>query len=152
MTAEALAIVFSPNLLRAPQNDFVMILNNMGLSHKLVKALITHVSFSLLISLAKFLIQELSSTQSSMKSTLKGKYIQMMTRMSSIPRFLKKTKKMKKIMNLCTTHMIMNPLNIQNDIPLLNTQDYSLLLITNYFVRYTCTTLNLQFSNPAWLS
>ena len=43
MTAEALAIVFSPNLLRAPQNDFVMILNNMGHSHKLVKALITHV-------------------------------------------------------------------------------------------------------------
>ncbi|KAF8805136.1 hypothetical protein BYT27DRAFT_7105396 [Phlegmacium glaucopus] len=42
MTAEALAIVFSPNLLRAPQNDFVMILNNMGHSHKLVKALITH--------------------------------------------------------------------------------------------------------------
>ncbi|TFK45164.1 hypothetical protein BDQ12DRAFT_50569 [Crucibulum laeve] len=42
MTAEALAIVFSPNLLRAPQNDFVMILNNMGLANKLVKALITH--------------------------------------------------------------------------------------------------------------
>ncbi|KAF8994802.1 hypothetical protein BDQ17DRAFT_1366382 [Cyathus striatus] len=42
MTAEALAIVFSPNLLRAPQNDFVMILNNMGHAHKLVKALITH--------------------------------------------------------------------------------------------------------------
>jgi len=53
MTAEALAIVFSPNLLRAPQNDFVMILNNMGLSHKLVKALITHVGifcFTLLSS------------------------------------------------------------------------------------------------------
>ena len=47
MTAEALAIVFSPNLLRAPQNDFVMIMNNMGLSHKLVKALITHVSIFL---------------------------------------------------------------------------------------------------------
>ncbi len=47
MTAEALAIVFSPNLLRAPQNDFVMIMNNMGLSHKLVKALITHVSILL---------------------------------------------------------------------------------------------------------
>jgi hypothetical protein len=45
MTAEALAIVFSPNLLRAPQNDFVMILANMGHTHKLVKALITHVSF-----------------------------------------------------------------------------------------------------------
>ncbi|KAF8883269.1 hypothetical protein BD779DRAFT_1674611 [Infundibulicybe gibba] len=42
MTAEALAIVFSPNLLRAPQNDFVMILSNMGHTHKLVKALITH--------------------------------------------------------------------------------------------------------------
>lgn len=43
MAAEALAIVFSPNLLRAPQNDFLMIMNNMGHSQKLVKALITHV-------------------------------------------------------------------------------------------------------------
>jgi hypothetical protein len=43
MTAEALAIVFSPNLMRAPRNDFVMILANMGYTHKLVKALITHV-------------------------------------------------------------------------------------------------------------
>lgn len=43
MTAEALAIVFSPNLLRAPQNDFALILANMGHAHKLVKALITHV-------------------------------------------------------------------------------------------------------------
>lgn len=43
MTAEALAIVFSPNLLRAPQNDFAMILANMGHTNKLVKALITHV-------------------------------------------------------------------------------------------------------------
>ncbi|KAG9312280.1 rho GTPase activating protein 22 [Chiua virens] len=42
MTAEALAIVFSPNLLRAPQNDFALILSNMGYTHKLVKALITH--------------------------------------------------------------------------------------------------------------
>ncbi|KAH7912708.1 hypothetical protein BJ138DRAFT_1147682 [Hygrophoropsis aurantiaca] len=42
MTAEALAIVFSPNLLRAPQNDFSLILANMGHTHKLVKALITH--------------------------------------------------------------------------------------------------------------
>ena len=49
MTAEALAIVFSPNLLRAPQNDFVMILNNMGHSHKLVKALITHVRQMVLV-------------------------------------------------------------------------------------------------------
>jgi hypothetical protein len=43
MTAEALAIVFSPNLLRAPKNDFAMILSNMGHTHQLVKALITHV-------------------------------------------------------------------------------------------------------------
>jgi GTPase-activating protein BEM2 len=43
MTAEALAIVFSPNLLRAPHNDFAMILANMGSTHQLVKALITHV-------------------------------------------------------------------------------------------------------------
>ncbi|KAG6382111.1 hypothetical protein JVT61DRAFT_754 [Boletus reticuloceps] len=42
MTAEALAIVFSPNLLRAPQNDFALILANMAYTHKLVKALITH--------------------------------------------------------------------------------------------------------------
>jgi hypothetical protein len=47
MTAEALAIVFSPNLLRAPQNDFSLIIANMGSTHKLVKALITHVPFFL---------------------------------------------------------------------------------------------------------
>lgn len=44
MTVEALAIVFSPNLLRAPQHDFVLILSNLGHTHKLVRALITHVS------------------------------------------------------------------------------------------------------------
>ncbi|KAG1879835.1 hypothetical protein F4604DRAFT_1751851 [Suillus subluteus] len=38
MTAEALAIVFSPNLLRAPQNDFALILLNMGHAHKLLEA------------------------------------------------------------------------------------------------------------------
>lgn len=48
MTADALAIVFSPNLLRAPQNDFAMILSNMGHTHKLVKSLITHVRAQLL--------------------------------------------------------------------------------------------------------
>lgn len=52
MTAEALAIVFSPNLLRTA--DFGLLLSNMGHSNKLVKALITHVrSYStLLYSLA----------------------------------------------------------------------------------------------------
>ncbi|KAF7363094.1 Rho GTPase activating protein 22 [Mycena venus] len=42
MTAEGLAIVFSPNLLRAPQENFAMILANMAHTHKLVKTLITH--------------------------------------------------------------------------------------------------------------
>ncbi|KAK0471613.1 rho GTPase activating protein 22 [Armillaria novae-zelandiae] len=42
MTAEALSIVFSPNLLRPPKNDFTMLLANMGHTNKLVKALITH--------------------------------------------------------------------------------------------------------------
>ncbi|KAH8827785.1 rho GTPase activating protein 22 [Flagelloscypha sp. PMI_526] len=42
MTAEALAIVFSPNLLRAPHNDFAVIMANMGHMHKLVKTFITH--------------------------------------------------------------------------------------------------------------
>ncbi|KAF5377413.1 hypothetical protein D9757_009715 [Collybiopsis confluens] len=42
MTAEALSIVFSPNLLRAPHNDFLMVLSNMPFTHKLVKALVTH--------------------------------------------------------------------------------------------------------------
>ncbi|KAF9065118.1 hypothetical protein BDP27DRAFT_1332534 [Rhodocollybia butyracea] len=42
MTAEALAIVFSPNLMRAPQNNFLMVLANMPYTHKLVKTLITH--------------------------------------------------------------------------------------------------------------
>ena len=43
MTTDALAIVFSPNLLRAPHNDFLMIMSNMQHTNKLVKALVTHV-------------------------------------------------------------------------------------------------------------
>ena len=43
MTTDALAIVFSPNLLRAPHNDFLMIMANMQHTNKLVKALVTHV-------------------------------------------------------------------------------------------------------------
>ncbi|KAL0574214.1 rho GTPase-activating protein [Marasmius crinis-equi] len=42
MTAEALSIVFSPNLLRAPNNDFVIALTNMAHTHKFTKTLITH--------------------------------------------------------------------------------------------------------------
>ncbi|KAF9262581.1 hypothetical protein L218DRAFT_980441 [Marasmius fiardii PR-910] len=42
MTAEALSIVFSPNILRAPKNDFFVALTNMAYTHKFVKTLITH--------------------------------------------------------------------------------------------------------------
>ncbi|KAJ7152811.1 rho GTPase activating protein 22 [Mycena filopes] len=42
MTVEGLAIVFSPNLLRPPKENFTLILANMAHTHKLVKALITH--------------------------------------------------------------------------------------------------------------
>ncbi|KAI0319572.1 hypothetical protein OF83DRAFT_1170122 [Amylostereum chailletii] len=42
MTSDALAIVFSPNLLRAPHNDFLMIMANMPQTNKLVKMLVTH--------------------------------------------------------------------------------------------------------------
>ncbi|VDC02682.1 unnamed protein product [Peniophora sp. CBMAI 1063] len=42
MTPDALAIVFSPNLLRAPDNDFLMIMANMPHTNKLVKTLITN--------------------------------------------------------------------------------------------------------------
>ncbi|KAF7344221.1 Rho GTPase activating protein 22 [Mycena venus] len=42
MSAEGLAIVFSPNLLRAPQEKFAMNLANMAHTHKLVKTLTTH--------------------------------------------------------------------------------------------------------------
>ena len=46
MTTDALAIVFSPNLLRAPHNDFLMIMSNMQHTNRLVKALVTHVSLT----------------------------------------------------------------------------------------------------------
>lgn len=89
MTAEALAIVFSPNLLRAPQNDFVMILSNMGHTHKLVKALITHVSCLRILA-----IWELNFVSSSMSSlmmrTLKLKFIQ---RMNMTPQYLKRMRR-----------------------------------------------------------
>ncbi|KZV70003.1 hypothetical protein PENSPDRAFT_685890 [Peniophora sp. CONT] len=42
MTPDGLAIVFSPNLLRAPDNDFLMIMANMPHTNKLVKTLITN--------------------------------------------------------------------------------------------------------------
>lgn len=43
MTSEALAIVFSPNLLRAPDQNFLLVMQNMGHAHNVVKTLIGHV-------------------------------------------------------------------------------------------------------------
>jgi GTPase-activating protein BEM2 len=47
MTSDSLAIVFSPNLLRAPQDDFTMIMANLGCANKLVKLLIGHVGLAI---------------------------------------------------------------------------------------------------------
>lgn len=43
MTQDNLAIVFTPNLLRSPVDDFSVIMNNMGATIKIVRALIGHV-------------------------------------------------------------------------------------------------------------
>ena len=43
MSSDALAIVFSPNILRAPHNDFVTVMANMPQANKLVKMLVAHV-------------------------------------------------------------------------------------------------------------
>jgi hypothetical protein len=92
MTADALAIVFSPNLLRAPQNDFSMILSNMGHTHKLVKSLITHVCpFSPYID--RMLTELLSYSFMSYSTIPIRKLTTSRTRTSSTTLFLKKTKK-----------------------------------------------------------
>ena len=44
MTADSLSTVFSPNLLRAPNNDMGSFFANMSASHRAIKTLITHVS------------------------------------------------------------------------------------------------------------
>jgi hypothetical protein len=49
MTASSLSIVVSPNILRAPNNDFSITMGNMGQAHAVAKALITHVSACCLI-------------------------------------------------------------------------------------------------------
>lgn len=41
MSPGALSVVFSPNLLRAPGNDFSVVMANLGHAHKVVTALIT---------------------------------------------------------------------------------------------------------------
>lgn len=44
MTADSLATVFSPNLLRSSNNDIGFFFANMSSAHRAVKLLITHVS------------------------------------------------------------------------------------------------------------
>lgn len=44
MTAESLATVFSPNLLRTADDDVGFFFANMGNAHRATKMLITHVS------------------------------------------------------------------------------------------------------------
>ena len=77
MTTDALAIVFSPNLLRAPHNDFLMIMSNMQHTNKLVKALVTHVSaFELsLRRVAHIILVVYSSTLSLMMRMRTGRRI-----------------------------------------------------------------------------
>lgn len=43
MTSSSIAIVVSPNILRAPRDDFAVTMSNMGHAHSVAKALITHV-------------------------------------------------------------------------------------------------------------
>lgn len=45
MTAAALAIVFAPNIIRAPGNDFGLTMGNMNFTTGFVKTLISQVSF-----------------------------------------------------------------------------------------------------------
>lgn len=65
MTTDALAIVFSPNLLRAPHNDFLMIMSNMQHTNKLVKALVTHVCVLEFATSTNYSFIDYSSTLSS---------------------------------------------------------------------------------------
>jgi hypothetical protein len=48
MTSASIAIVVSPNILRAPRDDFSITMSNMGHAHSVAKALITHVSINIL--------------------------------------------------------------------------------------------------------
>jgi GTPase-activating protein BEM2 len=50
MTASALAIVFAPNVIRAPGNDFGLTMGNMNYTTGFVKTLIAHVRNFVIIS------------------------------------------------------------------------------------------------------
>ena len=49
MTADNLATVICPNLLRAPNNNFGLIMKNMGPITILFKAFLTHVRFGAIL-------------------------------------------------------------------------------------------------------
>lgn len=55
MTPDNLAVVICPNLLRAPNNNFGLIMKNMGPITILFKALITHVSLSIQVRFFKLI-------------------------------------------------------------------------------------------------
>lgn len=46
MTAEALAVIFNPSLLRPPTNNFGLLMQNMKYTSQLLQMLVTHVSRS----------------------------------------------------------------------------------------------------------
>lgn len=105
MTAEALAIVFSPNLLRAPHNDFAVIMANMGHMHKLVKTLITHVSFMSSIALALYIDHMPSSMSFSMiLRSLKGPLTKTMGLMARARRMRKKTRRWRQTQRITMTN------------------------------------------------
>ena len=53
MTADSLATVFSPNLIRSAEDDVNFFFANMGKAHKATKMLISHVSNSVLPSMSR---------------------------------------------------------------------------------------------------
>ena len=93
MTTDALAIVFSPNLLRAPHNDFLMIMSNMQHTNKLVKALVTHVRVLEFVPSTNRSFIDYSSTLSSTRRKQKRIKSTMTTNlMNPFPRRMKKLK------------------------------------------------------------
>ena len=54
MTAESLATVFSPNLLRSADDDVAFFFANMSAAHRATKLLITHVSLSILLQMSHY--------------------------------------------------------------------------------------------------
>ena len=71
MTPDNLATVICPNLLRAPRNDFGLIMKNMGSIIVLFKALITHVCIFVFNDVQMLMKLTNRSISSSAKTKLK---------------------------------------------------------------------------------